>query len=103
MPNAPIFRYYVTVRLSNITGDSRSFHIDACTKTGAFYQTWRLLKKHNVESVWSITIRHKAYPVAKQNLIKERRKQLEREAQRVDNLQTIKAIKVYADSHPPKV
>jgi hypothetical protein len=103
MPNAPIFRYYVDVRLSNSRDDRKSFHIDACTRTGAFYQTWKLLKKHNINEVWAVTIRQKAYPVAKAKLVKDIISQYNRQSQRVDNLETVKAIQLYVSNKLTKV
>lgn len=103
MPNAPIFRYYVDVRLSNSRDDRKSFHIDACTRTGAFYQTWKLLKKHNISEVWAVTIRQKAYPIARAKLVKDIVRQYNRQSQRVDNLETVKAIQNYFASKPSNV
>ena len=77
MARNTIYKYFAYVRFSKTDSEYCSFHINACSELGAIYQTTLLLKKHNIEKVYSISIREDFYPIEirkRKQFIKENKK-----------------------------
>ena len=94
MAKKQINRYFVDIRLSNKSNHRKSVHIDACSRTGAIYQTILLLKEHKIDDIYAIIVREYAYPIAKRKRIKALKEKNKKNICEKDNLKAIESIKI---------
>jgi hypothetical protein len=94
MTRKPINRYFVDIRLSNLSSNRKSVHIDACSRTGAIYQATLLMKKHNIDDIYAIIVREYAYPVAKRKRKKVLKEMGKKNCCEKDNLKAIESIRI---------